>query len=341
VQLAGEHYRDLAKRLAFMNAVLDRMRAVPGVTAAGAGTLPLIDSARSGFRSEGSQVLLPAEWPRTTMITASPGYRESAGLRLLQGRFFSEPDYGQPSRRVVINDVLARQYFPDTEPVGKRVQVVGQPGDQWAEIIGVVSGIVEIDVARGIGPQIYWLFTPNARFRFSFIVRTSGNSATLHSTLTRQIHAVDPDLPVTVRTLAERLAESEAKSTFQFHLLAGFALVALLIASVGLYGVIAYTVSQRTTEIGIRMALGAVSSDIAELVMRLGGRLVMVGVALGIMGALGCGRLIEAGLYQVSASDPITLAGIALLFAAIAALACWLPARRATKVDPIVALRVE
>jgi putative ABC transport system permease protein len=271
------------------------------------------------------------------MMRATPGYFEALGMRLLQGRAFSTRD-GPSARGVVVNDVLVRKYFPNTDPIGKRIKVTD---DEWREIIGVVRGMMEIGATRGIGPQVYVPFVPRFGSNFCFIVRTDGNSSAWHSTLKQQVYAVDREQASQVMTLEQDIWETGVKSIFEFHLLSAFSIVALVIALVGIYGVVAYAVSQRKREIGIRMALGALPGDVASLVLKQGARLVAAGLGLGLLGALASGRLLESRLYQVSATDPLTLGAVATFFAAIAALACWIPARRAAKVDPIVALRAE
>lgn len=342
LQLAGQEYRQREKRVAFFETVFDRLRTVPGVTAVGAGTLPLVTLNSTGFAIEGGPALLPAEWPRATSLFASSGYFEALGMRLAQGRLFSPQDFSRPSRLIVINDVLARQYFPDTSAVGKRMKFGNRPGgDEWYEIVGVVGGLMEIEVARGIGPQIFFMFGASPGVKYSIVVRTAGSSAALHNVFRQHVHAVDRDLPVAIATLGDRITESGIKNIFEFHLLSVFSIVALVIATVGIYGVVAYMVSQRTAEIGIRMALGALPGDVAQLVLMQAGRLILLGLSLGLAGAIVSARWIASRLYQVSPTDPLTLTGITLFFAAVALLACWLPTRRALKVDPIVALRAE
>jgi putative ABC transport system permease protein len=243
----------------------------------------------------------------------------------------------------VISESFARQHFPNEDPLGQRIRVDVGARTAWSEVVGVVSDTVQAYGWETV-PQIYDPFAQNPVAYMHFAVRTTGDPAALSSALKAQIHAVDPNLAVPwAQPMTQTIGSIStlARQRFIGQLLGLFSGIALIIAVVGIYGVIAYSVSRRTNEIGIRMALGANAGDVLRLVLGQGARLVGLGLLLGLAGALVAGRAIESMLYRTSASDPVILAAVTLLFASIAALACWWPARRATRVDPLVALRSE
>ncbi|MBI2948772.1 MAG: ABC transporter permease [Verrucomicrobia bacterium] len=343
--LSPAKYPTPEQRLAFVDAVLSRIEALPGVEAAGVTTYLTFEAAARGttdFNVEGRHEPDRAAWPVTRMSQVTPGYFPATGIRLLRGRLFNTHDDAHAPRVVLINETFALQHFPGENPVGRRIQV--GISSQWWEIIGVVADATQASPAEPITAQGYRAFAQiqGAGATLSLIVRTRPEFGVTYPSLRAQIHAVDPALAVGGgRPLREIIDSRVSQQRFEMHLLTVFSLLALTIAAVGLYGVIAYSVCQRTTEIGIRMALGAVPRDVMRLVLGQGTGLVGCGLVLGLLGALAAGRLIEARMFQTSARDPLTLALITLFFAAVAALACWIPARRATRVDPMEALRHE
>jgi predicted permease len=275
-----------------------------------------------------------AEWKSVT-----PNYFNAIGVPLLKGRAFSEEDTPRSPATILINETLARRFFPGEDPIGKRLITMGSPH--------VIAGVVG-DARQGAlylppSPEIYF---PNTQIAFgqqvSLVVRTNVDPASLGDAVRRAAQSVNPDAPVfRVRTMREVIAGSVAQERFNTILMALFAVVAMLLAAVGLYGVMAYNVTQRAREIGIRIALGAQNADVLRLVISQGLRLVALGVALGLVAALALTRLMKKLLFEAPATDPAPYAVVALLLTLVALLACWIPARRAAKVDPMIALRCE
>jgi putative ABC transport system permease protein len=352
VSLQGSRYLtnntvDSQKVATFGDAVLARLRALPGVESAGvASNLPAITVGQPGkptFSIAGLPEMPISERPTVEWNNASPDYFKTLGIRSLRGRTFTEHDNGQAPRVAVVSETFARLHFPNEDPIGRRIRIDFGDRSAWSEIVGVVADTVQA-YGWDVSPQVYEPFAQVPFVYMHFAVRTTGDPAALSSALKAQIHAVDPNLAVPwAQPMTQTIGSIStlARQTFIGQLLGLFSGIALVIAVVGIYGVIAYSVSRRTNEIGIRMALGANARDVLRLVLGQGARLVGLGLLLGLVGALAAGRAIESMLYRTSAYDPTILAAVTLLFAAIAALACWLPARRATKVDPLVALRAE
>jgi predicted permease len=336
--LSSVKYPDLEQRRAFTRALLTEIQNAPGVEAAGTsrclpflGPFPVV----AGFEIEGASAMLATERPVTQHIpSVSPNYFRSMGIPLKQGRFFSDGDDADGRSVAIINQTLALLHFPNQDPVGKRIRI-GRTA--WREIVGVV-GDITYKYGEVSQPQFY---EPGLNFVCIF-VRGYGNAASLPAIVKAQIRARDSSLaPSDWGTIEGLGRNSLTLRRLTLHLITAFAAIGLFIAAIGIYGVIAFSVSQRTAEIGIRMALGAQKQDVLNLILRQGAWLVGIGITIGIGAALIAGRGIESQLYNTSGSDPIALVSITLFFSAIAALACWVPARRAMKVDPIVALRAE
>jgi putative ABC transport system permease protein len=265
-------------------------------------------------------------------------YFSAMRIPFLRGRNFTEQEVREGARVVIISDLLSRQVFPNEEPIGKRL--VMALGNEPYEIIGIVGDIRHRALETAPFAAMYM---PNNRSPFmNLVVRTKGDPANLVGPVRNEVRTIDPDQPVAaVRTMKEWMDTAVAGPRYRTALLALFALVALVLASTGIYGVMSYSVSQRTHEIGVRMALGARRSDVLRLVVRQGMSLVLIGVGLGVIGAIALTRVMSSLLFGVTAKDPITFVGVALLLTFVAFVACYLPARRATKVDPLVALRYE
>jgi putative ABC transport system permease protein len=268
------------------------------------------------------------------------------GIPLQRGRVFDSRDTAEAPTVMVVNRRLAEQFWPGEDPTGKRIKIgpVDSP-NQWASVAGVVG-----DVRQGglYGEQDLEIYVPYTQERRGFtaprdlVVRTSGDPGSLAGAVRQAVWAVDKDQPISnVRTMDQVLAASVSRERFQMLLLALFAALALVLACVGLYGVISYAVVQRTHEIGVRMALGAQAGDVLRLVINQGMLLTFIGLVIGIAGAFAVTRVMTEILYGVTATDPLTFAGVPIVLGVIALLACYIPARRATKVDPLVALRYE
>ncbi len=346
-QLPRGKYGELPKRTAFYQQVLERVRTLPGVVAAGYSTaVPLTwKGGTSGFVVEGQSVQGPGQDANNRQVTV--GYLETMGVKLRQGRFFDEHDDAQAQPVAVINETMARQYWPGESAVGKRFRLGGTDSTSpWRTVIGVIGDVKEMGLEAPPKAEFFFPYQqlPDMLWNMprDLTVRTTGDPLSVAAAVRQAVWSVDPAQPVSnVRTMEEIMAEEVAQRRIGMTLLAAFAALALLLASLGIYGVLSYAVTQRTQEIGIRMALGANRRAVLRLVMADGLRLAGVGVAIGLGASFALTRLMSGLLFGVSASDPRTLAGVTLLLTAVALLACYIPARRAAKVDPMIALRYE
>jgi len=343
--LSAATYPTHEKQIAFVDDVLTRIRALPGVVAAGAALqLPINDSrpGRRSFALDEAQAAQPkSTWPDAAYYTASPDYFRAAGFRILRGRAFTDEDHATAQRVAIINETLARRHFGDRDPIGQTIRLVTNH-DGPRVIIGVVSDIKQSGLSEDSINQVYEPYAQGQFVGTAFVVRHTGDPAVLIPLVKKQVYAVDKNQPITVAAPLDDLIEANiASRLFTTQLVTLFSGIALIIAAVGIYGVMAFSVSQRTTEIGIRMALGATSEKVLRHELARGMRVVLTGVAAGLLATLALSHLIASMLYHTSARDPIALGAITLVLAAVALFACWLPARRATRVDPIVALRAE
>ncbi|HEX8501477.1 MAG TPA: ABC transporter permease [Pyrinomonadaceae bacterium] len=347
VSLPGARYKEPAQKAEFYAALTERLNALPGVEAAGATTsLPLGGSNLSvwrGFIPEGRPAT-PEASEGASYAVVTPGYFRALRIPVRAGRDFDERDDANSPKVAVVNETLARKFFAGQDPVGRHI-AIWRDEDFPRRIVGVVGDTKPQSLDAEDAPQVYVPARQDAAWGgFSLAVRARGGDdpAALAPAVREAVRALDRQLPVyDVKTMGKVLGDSTAYRRVTVFLMAGFAAAALLLAGVGLYGVLSYTVAQRTREIGIRMALGARGRDVLGLVVRQGMLLTLAGLGLGLAGALLLTRLMEGLLYGVSAADPEVYALVALLLAAVALVACLVPARRATKVDPMVALRYE
>jgi putative ABC transport system permease protein len=241
---------------------------------------------------------------------------------------------------VVINEVMASQYWPDQDPIGKRMVTDMGPG--WRAVVGVVKSVRHMGLDDELHPELYFPVAQIPWPNLTLVVRTNGEPLNFVGAVRNQVQAIDKDQPISnIHTMDELLARTVSQPRFNLILLATFAGLALLLAAVGIYGVMSYLVTERTHEIGIRMALGAQTRDVLKLIVSQGLTLTLIGVAIGLISAFGLTRLMKSLLFRVSTTDPLTFAVITLLLIAMAMLACWVPARRAAKVDPLLSLRHE
>ena len=330
---------DPVRQLAFYQQVVQRLQALPGVQAVGAvSRLPLSggNSSRS-FKVPGIEEGYDAD-----IRVSTPDYFRAMRIPLLKGRTFSESDVGSSVNLAVVNDALARTVFPGQDPIGKQLSHFG-PNDLTLEIVGVVGNVRHVGLDADPHSEIYQLLG-QAQWPSMFVAIRSATSdpTSLTSAAQNAVWSVNKDVPLaSVRTMQDLIANSVQRRKFSMFLLSIFAGVAMLLAAIGLYGVMSYSVAQRTHEIGIRMALGARRPDVLALVVKQGMALALTGVAAGAVLALAMTRLIAGMLFGITATDPLTFAGVAALVGTVAFLANYLPAHRASKVDPIVALRYE
>lgn len=334
----------------FYQELLDRIARLPGVQSAGiCRFLPLSGNDASGnFQIEGQPPLASADQPRAKFRTASGGYFSALGIPLIRGRLFDNRDNQNTPKVVVINETAARRYWPHDDPVGKRI-LSGFDRDQWSTIIGVVGDIkhTALDVATQPETYYHYLQIPPGTMNFaestmSLALRTAADPDAMAASVRQELRNIDPSEPVfEVRAMQQVIDSSIAQPRFRTFLVSIFAALALALASLGLYGVIAYSVSQRTTELGIRMALGAEPGSILRLVVFHATTLAVIGLASGVAIILAVGHVISRFLFGINPADPITLGVSCLVILLIAVIASWVPARRAAKVDPAIALRAE
>lgn len=343
VSLPQSQYTNPPQRAAFFREAVERLKSIPGVEYA-AATLPIPFSLSNNgynFSVEGEPAPSHGQEPIAAVQSVTADYFRVMRVPLLRGRVFEESDSALHSGAVVvISQQLAREFFPNKDAVGQSLKIFGFPAPYVSRIVGVVDDVKARTLADVPKPTIYLPYTQESWFLMSFVVRTTGDPASAAGPLQTQIHSLDPALPVQeVRPLAALITDSEGDARFRSVLLGLFGALALVLATVGIYGVLAYLVAQRTHELGIRVALGAQRVDVLRLVVGQGIRTVLVGIATGVAAALALSQLLAGFLYGVSAKDPATFAGVSTLLTLIALLACYIPARRATHVDPIIALR--
>ena len=342
-----DSYRTNEQVAGFYDRALTRLRAMPGVAAVGAvNQLPLGNMLLGGDFSIEGRPPLPEAIAFKPFVSSD--YFRAMGIPLIQGREFNDRDTTTANKVAVVSERLVRNYFEGENPIGKRISIFNDSQDQpiWLEIVGVVGDIKQRSLSVATQPGVY---TPLAQARHLFmarfmsvVIKSDTDSMTLAPAAQREIQQVDPDLPmINIRTMDQVVSSSVSDRRFNALLLGVFALLALILAAAGVYGVMAFSVALRIHEIGIRMALGAQVHDVLRLIIGQGMILVLIGVGAGLIGSLALTRLVKTLLFNVSATDPMTLVIVTMALTVIALLACWIPARRAAKVDPTIALRVE
>jgi putative ABC transport system permease protein len=343
--LQGDKYKEPAKRWAFYDQVLDRVKALPEVVSMGYATsVPLQwKGGANGFMLEGPQPP-PNIGANAIHRQVTADYLQTVGIALREGRYFDGRDDQNSLRALIVNETMARKFWPGESALGKRIKFGND--DPWITIVGVVADVREMGLDVPVKSEMYLPYRQITGFPFykprDLVIRTAGDPMKVVTAVRNEIHAVDPDQPVSnIATLDQVLSDETQSRSIGMLLLMAFAALALLLAMLGIYAVLAYFVTQHRPEIGVRLALGAQRSDILGLVLKKGMRLALAGVAIGLATAFVLTRLMASLLFGVSATDPITFAAIALMLSGVALLACYVPARRATKVDPLVALRYE
>jgi putative ABC transport system permease protein len=343
---SGTNFREDPRYISFYQKVAEKIAAIPGVEAVGAiNTLPLSKGPTFAFRVEGEPEKPVDQWSGANYRNVTPDYFRAMKIPIMQGRAFTERDNDSAPLVVIINQAAAARHFAGQTPVGKRVNFGGRDRSGqpiWHEIVGVVANVRSLELQDEAEPEIYTAARQDAFAGMTFVIRSSVEPASLATAVRQAAREVDPAQPVSdLRTLESVVVEAVTQPRFNLTLLGLFGGLALLLSAAGIYGVTSYAVAQRAQEIGIRKALGAQSGDVLRLVIRQAMAAVLPGVVIGLAIALASTRVMKSLLFGVSATDPLTFVAIALSLTLVALLACWIPARRATKVDPMVALRCE
>jgi putative ABC transport system permease protein len=348
VMLPDSKYGQETERAAFFSQFLDEIKALPGAISATADIAPPFDGL--GLTTSVTIVGGPAQSSGKALLThvrvIETGYFRTMGIPLLHGRTFDEREFAQQSNVVIINKAFVDDYFRGKNPLGQEIilYLAGETGkpDVPDEIIGMVGDVHESSLAAAPDPLVYWPY-PEAPYKLmTVVVRTATPPLSLVPAIRGALHHMDKDEPMAkISTMDQLVASSVAHSRFMMFLLSAFGGLALVLACIGIYGVTAYSVAQRTREIGIRMALGAQESDMLRMVIGQGLKQALIGVGAGVAGAFGLTRLSSGLLYGVRPTDPLTFVTVSLILTGVALLACYIPARRAMRVDPMVALRYE
>jgi len=344
VSLTRARYPDEQKAAQFFAQLVERVRALPGVESAGAANIMPLEgqNTTTGILIEGRPAPPPGQFHEVNYRSVTPGYLATLGISVMKGRGITEQDTAGSARVILLNHAAAERYFPGQDPLGRHVRFDDADATpSWMTVVGIVPDIRN-ELNRPAIPEVYVPHAQNVDYGMFVSVRTAGDPSSIGAAVREQVKGLDKDQPVAqMRTFDDVRAQSVFGERMPALLLGIFAALALAIASVGVYGVISFLVSQRSHEFGVRAALGAQKSDVFRLVIGEGARLVLLGLAIGLVAALALTRAMQSLLYGVSAHDPWTFAAITALLAGVALLACYLPARRATRVDPLVALRYE
>jgi len=343
---SGANYKNDSDYVNFYQRAIEKISTLPGVSDVGAiNTLPLAKGPTLGFRIEGRPITTPDKWPMANYRNVTPNYFRAMGVPVLQGRAYTDRDSSSAPLVMIINQVAAEQNFPGENPIGKRVAFRGNESDQqpnWFEIVGVVANVRSLELRQEPTAELYFSSLQDPFQSMSFVIRSSVDPESIAGSIRQAVAEVDRTVPVSnVQTMERIVTTSVTQPRFNLFLIGLFSVVALLLSAAGIYGVTSYTVTQRTHELGIRLALGAQMNDVLRMIMGQGMAVIMVGVAIGLVAAFGLLRLMKSLLFEVSETDPLTYVGITLVLVSVALAACYVPARRATKVDPLEALRYE
>lgn len=339
-------YRTPDEVRGFYARLLERVRAIPGVESAAltSGVLQPLVTSSSSFSFEGKPAPPPEQSTEYPIENVSPGFFETIGAAMARGRSFSDQDGALAPRVAVVNETLANSVWPGADPIGRRLCSCdpSEANAPWVTVIGVVKDLRRADVKRAIRPEIYFSSLQRTPRTQTIVFRSATDPASVMATLRREVQGLDPQLPLfRVTTLRAEISRTLSQPRFQATLLGGFAVIALLLASIGIYGVTSHAVSLRTQEVGIRMAMGAQRSSVRRMILRQHAAPALVGIAIGLAGAMALSRFVSSLLYGVRPVDPLTYLAVTLALVAVAVAACWLPASRAMRVDPLVALRAD
>jgi predicted permease len=342
VALPPASYREDHNRVAFFDRLITRLEALPDVRSAGMiQTLPMRGGYFLSFTVQGRPQPSPADTPSANHRVVSPHYFPALGIPLKRGRLFTDQDTDTSPMVAVIDEAFAARHFPNEDPIGRGLDI-GNGTDGYYQIVGIVGNVRHGGLEATAAPTMYVPYRQDVFSTMWVVARTDRDPAQLIAGARQAVREIDPALPAySITALGDVITESVAQRRFSMLLLAAFALTALFLAGVGIYGVVGYSVSQRTQEIGVRLAIGAERRDVLALVVGGGMKLAVIGVAIGLAGALALTRLITTMLFDVTPFDPTSYAVTAIVLLAIAAIACYLPARRAMNVDPLVAIRTE
>lgn len=345
ISLPTTGYKEGQQKTAFFKQVFERVSALPGVqSCGGVSELPL-----SGYENicafilEGKPLPKGSETPFVDRRIISPNYFRTMRIPLLSGRDFTEADNDAAPGVVIVSERWAQLYLPDEDPIGKRIRIGGPASERpWLTIVGVVGDVKHKSIDSEIKPQIYWSYLQTPHPFMTLVVRSAFDLSDIIAAVRGEVWAVDKDQAITdVKLMEQYVSNSLSRHRLNMALFSAFAALALILAAVGIYGVMSYSVTQRTREMGVRMALGAEGRDLIKMVIRQGMTLAITGVIIGLAASLGFTRVLSSLLYGVDARDPMTFAGIAIFLTLVAIAACYIPARRATKVNPMTALRHE
>ena len=343
---SGTNFTEDSHYTNFYNRVMEKVSAIPGVQDVGAiNTLPLSKGPTAAFRVDGRPVTTPDKWPGANYRVVSVNYFRAMSIPMVHGRAFTDRDSENAPLAIIVNQQLAREVFSGEEVVGKRITFGNTDENQqpvWFEIVGVAANVRSLELREEPTPELYFSLLQNAWPAMSLVIRSNVEPASLGASVRQIVSEVDKSVPVSnVATMDHLVSQSITQPRFNLFLLGLFGAVAMILSAAGIYGVTSYTVTQRTHELGIRMALGAQVGDVLRMILKQGMAVIGVGLVLGLIAASGLMRLLRNLLFGVGENDPVTFVAITLLLLLVALVACYVPARRATKLDPLIALRSE
>jgi len=345
LSLPSARYPKVEQRMAFYQQVIARLKALPGVASvAGTSAIPLSGmEIGAGVLIEGRpQADSVDKLPLSKSEAVTADYFRTLGILLIQGRWFTEQDNKDAPAAVIINETFARRYLPGEDPIGKRLKVGADPDESWQSIVGIVRDIKHRTLEEEPQPEVYTPYLQTSDWALGIVVRTTSDPRSLAAAVRQAIWAADREVPIfRFATMDEFVSDSVSGRRFNLTLLSIFAVIALSLAAIGIYGVTSYSVTQRTREIGIRMALGAQRGSVMTLIIRQGMTVILIGISIGVITATALARLMRGLLYEVGAGDPLTYIFVTVLLSGVALLACYFPARSATRVDPMIAIRHE